>query len=590
MVTGLLLCQAVELYAQELTKSDSLLNSLEVKFHPPSKFRISNPIRKFRYQKVNRKLVNAISEDLIIQLKQKGYYIAKLDSFQFYPEPSLSSGKLQLHFSMGPLFILHNVKWNMPDSIQGRYDEYVQSIAFDYYEKPYTESSQNQMFARILVLFENSGYPLCKITTEAFSLDSLSLNELGFNLIIHIDPGKLIKISGLKLPEDSDIDNSYLEKSFRFHKNELYQENRIERYERILRKQDFVKTTEKPVLVQDEKGHYFLRLNFEKTPVTTLDGVVGYVPPPANDPTESGYFTGLFNIGLKNLFGTGRRLDVYWQKPDRFSEEFRVKYREPYMLGLPFHVGAMLHRLVRDTTYIEWEYSLNAEVPINENLSGFIRLFNREVFPDSLASAQLRLPQTRAIHSEIGLKWDSRSDLYNPRKGILFSAYFDYGTQRNVGPQYLLIEDSLADRTNVRKVSGEIALFLEGFKNQVLALHLHSILIGYQGTQVRPPDMFWFGGATTVRGYRENQFFGDKVGWLNAEYRFLVGPRTRLFVFTDLAYYSRNLPEKKEEYLVGYGAGLSFPGPIGILQVDYGLARNLSFREGKIHFRIINEF
>jgi outer membrane protein insertion porin family len=250
----------------------------------------------------------------------------------------------------------------------------------------------------------------------------------------------------------------------------------------------------------------------------------------------------------------------------------------------------MLHRLVRDTTYIEWEYSMNAEVPINENLSGFIRLFNREVYPDSLASLQLRLPQTRAIHTEIGMKWDTRSDIYNPKAGMVFSAYFDYGTQRNVGPQYLLEEDSLADRTNVRKVRGEFAFFWEGFKNQVLALHLHSILIGYQGTQVRPPDMFWFGGATTVRGYRENQFFGDRVGWLNLEYRFLVGPRSRLFIFTDFAYYSRELPEEKEEYLVGYGAGISFPGPLGILQVDYGLARNLSFSEGKIHFRLINEF
>ena len=41
---------------------------------------------------------------------------------------------------------------------------------------------------------------------------------------------------------------------------------------------------------------------------------------------------------------------------------------------------------------------------------------------------------------------------------------------------------------------------------------------------------------------------------------------------------------------MGYGAGLSFPGPLGILQVDYGLAKDLNFREGKIHFRLINEF
>jgi outer membrane protein insertion porin family len=492
--------------------------------------------------------------------------------------------------SAGPAFILKEVWYQLPDSLLQDYKESIDEYISEVTGKIYTESLQNALFYRILNEFENSGYPLCRISTVKFTLDSLENHKLGVVLRIDINPGSKILINGLKLPTESDIDVSYLEKLFRFKKYEVYQKDRIERYEKILRRQDFIKTAGQSVLVKNKEDEYFLKLAFEKAPSTTLDGVVGYIPPPANDPDESGYFTGLFNIGLKNLFGTGRRMDVYWQKPDRFSEEFKVRYREPFLLGLPFHVGGVLHRLVRDTTYIEWEYSLNTEVPINENLSGFARLFNREVYPDSLASRQLRLPQTSALHTEIGLRWDTKDDPYNPKSGLIFSAYFDYGTQKNVGPAYLLQEDSLVARTNVRKVTGEAAFFRETFKNQVLALNFRTVLIAYQGDQVRPPDMFWFGGATTIRGYRENQFFGDQVGWLNTEYRFLIGPQSRLFVFADFGYYSRNLPEEKEEYLLGYGAGLSFPGPLGILQVDYGLARNLNFSQGKIHFRIINEF
>ncbi|MEJ2636415.1 MAG: hypothetical protein P8184_14130 [Calditrichia bacterium] len=45
-----------------------------------------------------------------------------------------------------------------------------------------------------------------------------------------------------------------------------------------------------------------------------------------------------------------------------------------------------------------------------------------------------------------------------------------------------------------------------------------------------------------------------------------------------------------QEILLGYGLGIRLTGPLGLLQVDYGLADGLPFREGKIHFRIINEF
>jgi outer membrane protein assembly factor BamA len=250
----------------------------------------------------------------------------------------------------------------------------------------------------------------------------------------------------------------------------------------------------------------------------------------------------------------------------------------------------MFHRLIRDTTYIEWEYSLNAEIPLNETLTGLARIYSRQVFPDSLASAVQRLPQTNSFHTELGIQWDTRDDFYNPRSGLLFNLQYDYGTQRNVGPSYLLEQDSLIEKIKVTEVKGQFAFFLTTFTRQVLTLHLHGVLIGQQGQKVRPPDMFWFGGATTLRGYREDQFYGDKVGWANIEYRFLLAPLARLFFFIDLGYYERELPDIKDEFLSGYGLGISFPGPLGILQVDFGMARGLSLSEGKLHFRLINDF
>ena len=42
--------------------------------------------------------------------------------------------------------------------------------------------------------------------------------------------------------------------------------------------------------------------------------------------------------------------------------------------------------------------------------------------------------------------------------------------------------------------------------------------------------------------------------------------------------------------LPGYGLGIRFDTPLGIMGVDYGLGKGDSFSEGKIHFGITSQF
>ncbi|MEL6822626.1 MAG: BamA/TamA family outer membrane protein, partial [Calditrichota bacterium] len=369
-----------------------------------------------------------------------------------------------------------------------------------------------------------------------------------------------------------------------------YSHQKIANYRRILQRQEFIKTVEEPVLAQDKKGNYFLQINFEESPSTTLDGVVGYIPPPSTDPDASGYFTGLLNVGVRNLFGGGRKFRIFWEKEDELSDAFEVNYREPYLLSLPLHATLGLQRLVRDTTYIEWQYQLDLEVPINETLSGYVNISTRSVAPDSLASRQLRLPITESVITGSGIRWDTRNERLNPISGINLEVGFSLSRQENTGPAYLLAEDSLRKSVTLRRVRADIHTFLPTFKRQVFANRLHLQFIESTGTELQLADQFWFGGATTLRGYRESQFSAKRAFWINSEYRFLLGPQARFFVFTDNGYYSRNSPDKREDWLSSYGIGLRFGAPLGIVQVDFGLERGTPFREGKLHFRLINEF
>ena len=105
-------------------------------------------------------------------------------------------------------------------------------------------------------------------------------------------------------------------------------------------------------------------------------------------------------------------------------------------------------------------------------------------------------------------------------------------------------------------------------------------------------DQFRFGGARTLRGYRENQFNGSKVAWANLEYRYLLARRSRVFVFLDSGYYWRRLDsgESVEGYKLGYGFGLRIETGLGIISVDYGLGEGDGILAGKVHVGLINQF
>ena len=485
---------------------------------------------------------------------------------------------------------LQTVEITNRDSISAELLAEIDDRVDDFIGEYYTEALVNTLFQSVVDVFENNGYPLARIRTEEFQFQESDTDSWGLGLNLTISVGDSIQIAYLKFPKQKSNLSTFLQRLLRFKPGQHYDEKRVSQYRQILQRQEFIRDVQEPVLTLDKDGKYFLSIDFEETPSTALDGIIGYIPPPANDPDASGFFTGLMNIGVRNLFGGGRKLQIYWQKQDQFSDEFRLGYREPFIFGLPFHTQVGLYRLVRDTTFIEFQYNLNFEFPISSVLSLYVDIASRDVSPDSLASRQLRLPITGSLVTETGMRWDLRDDRLNPRSGLYLDILFGLNRQENKGPDYLLVEDSLRSSETLQRMRADFSFFIPTLRRQVFANKFHFEFRENIGGELRLSDQVWFGGATTVRGFRESQFFARRVFWSNTEYRFLLNPQSRFFVFMDNVFYSRQSPDFVEQWLTSYGLGLRLTGPLGIMQVDFGLEKGTPFREGKLHFRIINEF
>lgn len=567
-----------------------IVERLEIHFDQ----RVPLPLKRLQQQYQGRvfdpQLLRTVRERVLDDLRENGRYFARPDSQQAEVDSSRHTARVYLGFTVGPLLHLGSVEIDNRDSLSPFVQSLLDIELSGYQGRLYNQSLLNRLLNEMVAQLENHGYPLARVSTSRFQVQENADAPWVIDLGLTAQPGDSVSLDYLRFSRQKSNMTGYLQRLLGFRPGQPFDETRISRYAKILRRQEFLKKVDEPLLEQDRQGRYFLDIQFEEAPSTSFDGIIGYIPPPAGRRGAKGYFTGLLNIGVRNIFGGGRKLQVFWQKQDQFSDEFRLAYREPYVLGLPFHTGVGLNRLVRDSTFIEWKYQLDFELPISEVLSTFANFSSRSVFPDSQASRRLRLPRTESVITETGIRWDVRDERENPRRGVLLEIAFGISSQKNKGPEFLLQEDSLKRSVSLQKMRADLSIFLPTFRRQLIAQHAHLEFIENKGEVLRSPDQVWFGGATSVRGFREAQFFGRRVVWFNSEYRFILAPQARFFVFADNAFFSRESPDKVDRWLTSFGLGLRFPGPLGVAQVDFGLEKGAPFREGKVHFRIINEF
>jgi outer membrane protein insertion porin family len=169
---------------------------------------------------------------------------------------------------------------------------------------------------------------------------------------------------------------------------------------------------------------------------------------------------------------------------------------------------------------------------------------------------------------------------------------YSFSRKKINGPVQFL-SPGLQTNINLQRFALSFSGFYQIFSGQVIALGLNGREL--RGNFFEQSDLFRLGGTLSLRGYREEQFLGSRIGWTNLEYRLLLSRRTFAFLFFDTGYYflqedlSRNI-SKSEGFKIGYGLGLNLETSLGVLGVSFALAKGDSFGDGKIHFGIINEF
>ncbi|RKU16868.1 hypothetical protein C6500_16725 [Candidatus Poribacteria bacterium] len=467
----------------------------------------------------------------------------------------------------------------------------------------FTQVALEQGIERIQTLYSEHGYPKVEIAPKNIQL----LPEIGtINFELNIREGAQVKIGEVKISGLKKTKTQVALREIHVKPNDNFKQRDIDTSYRRLRNLGYFYQVNPNVL---EAGETEDRINFHArvTEARTgqLNGVVGYAPPDS-DTDAAPQLTGVFEARETNLLGTGRQVNFYWKSG--LLKILRFGYAEPWIFGKPLTIGIEYGQLkqrnlnrgqlqgfpdnVPETVSEEQSGSVSATTNFGRIFEGIMTLGYKQINVPNVGSPSVTTPtldfQTPIFSDPratspteptpyIGTKYsvtlrltrDTRDYFLNPTRGRRDS---------------IAVEVSRSD-FRLRKAWLSLQQYFPTWRKQTIAVELHGAAAW--GVNIPPTELFYLGGATTLRGYDEDWFSGPRRVYANLEYRFLVGPDSQIFVFTDLGAVTLiETPSTFDTLRVGYGFGARLESRGGILRINYGLAAGESLLRGKIHVNL----
>lgn len=468
--------------------------------------------------------------------------------------------------------------------------DHLQQIMYTKKGKVLDASVLNQDIEQILNLYEIKGYSFADISIKDISI-YLDNGIQKLSITIKIAENERIKIDKVVIEGNTTTKENVILREIRLGDNRYVSKENLLDIREHLENLGYFETVDEPKIYK-YKTSTVLQLKLTEGNTNTFDGIIGYVPPSPNE--ESGYFTGLVNLSLRNLFGTGRRIDARWQKEIRSTQELELKYLEPWVLGYPVNANAGFLQRIQDSTYIKRSVDFKADALISKSFTASAIAHIERVIP-TITNTQYQLYSifdSRLLSAGLEIKLDTRDYVYNPTKGILYRAQYSVGQKKVYNTASFPGFNIPADFT-VQKGLLDFDFYHSFFNRQSLLISLHGGEV--QSPQLEDADYLRIGGNSTIRGYREEQFLASAAGWANIELRYSLSRKSFASFFYDAGYYKKPFDDitqspQQKGFIAGSGIGLRIDTSLGIFGISYAISKGSSILDGIVHFGLINDF
>jgi len=285
---------------------------------------------------------------------------------------------------------------------------------------------------------------------------------------------------------------------------------------------------------------------------------------------DSWVFNGQLDLHFENSWNTLNRIDVNWRRLDEDSQLLKLDFEEPYIFGLP--VGSRF-------TY---EQDLRQGLYVRTDLSGSI-ILHKEKFGDwyfgsrntqinvTASGVALGIEKLKSNSLFLGSILNRTNDRWIPTSGFKYNMQIEIGQQKT-------------NDENQFNVTGKIRT--AWVSRMISTVYLKSDLLA-EGIWVRdgfvhPGQKMRFGGINTLRGYNEDFFQSNWIIIPNLELQLIPNISSNYFIFLNSAIQDQYNPKP-----YGYGFGITQLNKNTVIKIIYGIGRDDSFSNGKIHLSLI---
>ncbi|MCL6519143.1 MAG: FtsQ-type POTRA domain-containing protein [Armatimonadetes bacterium] len=249
--------------------------------------------------------------------------------------------------------------------------------------------------------------------------------------------------------------------------------------------------------------------------------------------------------------------------------------------------------------------SVTLSRPLSEVSRGFVTLRSESVDIPEFSTLPAAVFRDGTVTSgTLRLTNDYRDSVIEPFTGNYISYAVELG-KADLDAVASAVPPLLASNSTFAKYSIDFRRYISkggprtdvSEQRRVLAIRL---MAGSLSGDVPFFEQYFVGGAETLRGYREDRFWGKNMFLLSTEYRFPLAPSLKGVAFVDYGdawgadeqFLNINLfgtefaQHKDFSPKVGYGVGIRVVTPIGLLRLDYGFSDEGS----RAHFSIGHAF
>jgi len=521
--------------------------------------------------------LRAASRKVLEHFQRAGYYLVSLDSVARGPEA------VTLHVRRGERVEVAAVE------VEGAVSLDAEALRAGMRTRPGAVLDPEQLrgdLEAILQAYERAGFPLAEAT-----LAEAEVRADGLHLTIRIEERERLAVERIELVPAGRTSPGFAarvaglaESGGRFEP---------ERIRRELEDTGLFDEVGPPELALDADGSAFVRVPATERPPGTFDLVFGYLPPSGMG--DDGAVVGNGSLVLTNLFGYGRALEVRLVRNPGLVSSLDASLADPFVLGLPLRVEARFSGYQQDSTFQRRRFGAEAGYRFAPGLEGIVTV-SRE-FVDAgiggvvLVEGRQRIPEADAWFAGAGVRFRRTDSRLNPRRGLFVETLLEQGVKRrdpSAGSGQALGSDTtgVAAPVSIRqqRLAAAARAFVPTFPRQVFVLGGDAAVL--LGDVYDDSDLFRFGGAASLRGYDEEQFRGHVVGRALVEYRYQIDRTSFAFLFADLGFVRRpETPGAPAADLVrpGYGLGLQYRTPLGLVTISYALNPDDGPTRGKVH-------